>query len=49
LAEDQPVISVVTKKKELVGAFKNNGRKWVSIREAPQVQGQSLVERGQAA
>jgi hypothetical protein len=28
LAEQQPVISVDTKKKELVGDFKNNGREW---------------------
>ena len=28
LAEDQPVISVDTKKKELVGDFKNAGREW---------------------
>ena len=28
LAEHQPVISVDTKKKELVGNFKNNGREW---------------------
>jgi hypothetical protein len=28
LAEKQPVISVDTKKKELVGDFKNNGREW---------------------
>ena len=28
LAEGQPVISVDTKKKELVGDFKNNGREW---------------------
>jgi len=28
LAADQPVISVDTKKKELVGNFKNNGREW---------------------
>jgi hypothetical protein len=28
LAEDQPVISVDAKKKELVGDFKNNGREW---------------------
>ncbi len=28
LAESQPVISVDTKKKELVGDFKNNGREW---------------------
>src|SRR3974390_560535 len=28
LAENEPVISVDTKKKELVGNFKNNGREW---------------------
>lgn len=28
LAQDQPVISVDTKKKELVGDFKNGGREW---------------------
>ena len=28
LAGHQPVISVDTKKKELVGNFKNNGREW---------------------
>ncbi len=28
LAERQPVISVDTKKKELVGDFKNGGREW---------------------
>ena len=28
MAENQPVISVDTKKKELVGDFKNAGREW---------------------
>jgi hypothetical protein len=28
LADHQPVISVDTKKKELVGDFKNAGREW---------------------
>jgi hypothetical protein len=28
LAQDEPVISVDTKKKERIGNFKNNGRKW---------------------
>jgi hypothetical protein len=28
LADNEPVISVDTKKKELVGDFKNNGREW---------------------
>jgi Rhodopirellula transposase DDE domain len=28
VAANEPVISVDTKKKELVGNFKNNGREW---------------------
>jgi len=34
-----PVISVDTKKKELVGNYKNNGRKWHQKGESPRVQG----------
>jgi len=34
-----PVISVDTKKKELVGNYKNDGRKWHRKGEAPRVQG----------
>ena len=34
-----PVISVDTKKKELVGNFKNHGRKWHEKGDAPRVQG----------
>jgi hypothetical protein len=34
----QPVISVDTKKKELVGEFKNGGREWHRQGEAPRVQ-----------
>lgn len=34
----QPVISVDTKKKELVGEFKNGGREWHPKGEAPRVQ-----------
>jgi len=34
-----PVVSVDTKKKELVGNYKNNGRKWHTKGEAPRVQG----------
>jgi hypothetical protein len=33
LAQGQPVISVDTKKKELVGDFKNNGREWQPMGE----------------
>ena len=34
-----PVVSVDTKKKELVGNYKNDGRKWHRKGEAPRVQG----------
>ena len=34
-----PVVSVDTKKKELVGNYKNKGRKWHAKGEAPRVQG----------
>jgi len=37
LASGQPVISVDTKKKELVGDFKNGGREWRPQREPEQV------------
>ena len=36
-AEDQPVISVDAKKKELVGAFKNGGREYQPVGEPEQV------------
>jgi hypothetical protein len=36
-AADQPVISVDTKKKELVGPFANKGREWQPQGEAPEV------------
>jgi hypothetical protein len=35
----EPVISVDTKKKELVGNYKNDGRKWHRKGESPRVQG----------
>ena len=34
-----PVISVDTKKKELIGNYKNPGQKWLSLRSAPRVNG----------
>jgi hypothetical protein len=37
LADGQPVISVDTKKKELVGEFKNGGREWEPVGEPTQV------------
>ena len=37
LRRREPVISVDTKKKERVGNFKNNGRKWRKKAEAPKV------------
>jgi hypothetical protein len=37
LRREQPAVSVDTKKKELVGDFKNNGREWHPKRQPPQV------------
>jgi hypothetical protein len=37
-ADRQPVISVDTKKKELVGDYKNNGREWAPAGNPPKVQ-----------
>jgi len=39
-----PVISVDTKKKELVGNYKNNGRKWHRTGESPRVQGHDFPQ-----
>jgi hypothetical protein len=39
MAVKNPVISVDTKKKELMGNFDNNGRQWRKVKEAEQVQG----------
>ena len=38
LNKDQPVISVDTKKKELVGNFKNNGKEWEKIKSPIEVE-----------
>ena len=45
-AENTPVISVDTKKKELVGAFKNAGAKWDRAPELVRDQRLSLRRRG---
>ena len=37
LAQEQPAVSVDTKKKELVGDFKNNGREWHPRGQPPEV------------
>jgi hypothetical protein len=37
LRKEQPAVSVDTKKKELVGDFRNNGREWHPQGQAPQV------------
>jgi transposase len=39
-----PVVSVDTKKKELVGNYKNHGRKWHRKGEAPRVQGHDFPD-----
>jgi Rhodopirellula transposase DDE domain len=38
LAAGHPVLSVDTKKKELVGNYANSGRQWHPVRQAPRVQ-----------
>ena len=51
LSEGRPVISVDTKKKELVGAFKNAGQEWRPAGEPEQVKVHDFVdpERGRAS
>ena len=44
LSEGQPVISVDTKKKELVGAFKNAGQEWRPAGEPEQVKVHDFVD-----
>jgi len=44
LRAGNPVISVDTKKKELVGNYKNAGRKWHRKGEAPRVQGHDFPD-----
>ena len=44
LADHQPVISVDTKKKELVGAFKNAGQTWRPQGEAEQVKVHDFID-----
>jgi hypothetical protein len=43
-AEGQPVISVDTKKKELIGAFYNKGREWFPIGQPEQVQVHDFID-----
>jgi Rhodopirellula transposase DDE domain len=44
-ARGQPVISVDTKKKELVGDFKNGGREWHPAGKAPQVRVHDFMDK----
>ncbi|HEX4797163.1 MAG TPA: hypothetical protein VH370_25445 [Humisphaera sp.] len=37
LRREQPAVSVDTKKKELIGDFKNSGREWHPRGQPPQV------------
>ena len=46
MREGQPVISVDTKKKELVGKFKNNGREWHPKGEALEVRVHDFMDEG---
>ena len=45
LAAGQPVISVDTKKKELVGDYKNGGREWLPAGEPEQVKVHDFIDR----
>lgn len=44
LSKEEPVISVDTKKKELIGRFKNNGRKWRPKGEPEEVKVHDFIE-----
>ncbi len=44
LEDGQPVISVDTKKKELIGNYRNNGRKWHRKGAAPEVNGHDFPD-----
>ena len=44
IARGNPVISVDTKKKELVGNYKNNGQQWHQNGEAPEVNGHDFPD-----
>jgi len=44
LAKKEPVISVDTKKKELIGRFKNNGKTWCPKGEPPEVKVHDFIE-----
>jgi Rhodopirellula transposase DDE domain len=46
LAAGDPVISVDTKKKELVGAYKNNGAEWRPTRQPEQVKVHDFIDPG---
>jgi transposase len=43
LRDGMPVISVDTKKKELIGNYKNNGRQWYRKGESPKVEGHDFA------
>lgn len=43
-ASHQPVISVDTKKKELIGAYKNGGREWHGKGQAPKVKVHDFID-----
>jgi hypothetical protein len=46
LANGEPVISVDTKKKELIGCFKNNGKTWCPKGEPTEVKVHDFIEEG---
>jgi hypothetical protein len=45
LLENQPVISVDCKKKELIGEYKNNGREWQPVRNPVEVNVDDFIDK----
>jgi len=45
IANNQPVISVDCKKKELIGNYKNNGKEWVKVRNPTEVNVYDFIDK----
>ena len=45
IADNQPVISVDCKKKELIGNYKNNGKEWVKVRNPTEVNVYDFIDK----
>ena len=45
ISENQPVISVDCKKKELIGNYKNNGKEWVKVKSPTEVNVYDFIDK----